>query len=121
MRFDYRCLQQQTGTWVCIKSELALQRTKVLLKTEREAQILKSQLPLCRVSLATIRVEKQWEKADTPSKAALSRRDPAEQHGCFIPPCGELQHFTHPKTEALVYAEPLSHFRALFVFVQYIS
>jgi len=36
-------------------------------------------------------------------------------------PCGELQHFAHPKTGVLVYAEPLSHFRALFVFVQHIS
>lgn len=33
----------------------------------------------------------------------------------------ELQRFTHPKTGVLVCAEPLSRFRALFVFVQYRS
>lgn len=33
----------------------------------------------------------------------------------------ELQRFTHPKTGVLVGAEPLSRFRALFVFVQYRS
>lgn len=41
---------------------------------------------LCSVSLVTIRMEKQWKKADAPSKAVLLVSDPAEQHGCFLPP-----------------------------------
>lgn len=110
-RFDYHCLQQWTGTWVCIKPGLPQQTMKVFSKTEREAQIQKSELPLCCISLAT-RMENQQGKAEGPSNAKLSRTAPAEGTAASFHLCTELQQLTHPGQEfwcmlsLLITAEP---------------
>lgn len=119
-RSDFRCLQQRTGGYLGLhKTRLGSAEDASTFKNEEGSTDLEIRTLSC-ISLAT-RMEKQQGKAESPSNAELSRTAPAEGTAASFHLCSELQQLTHPKTGILVYAEPLNHFRALFVFVQYIS